>query len=78
MASFPNKLQNFPAELKDFFPKLKDFFSKLKNPPNPFVGDVQKPVKNKACDKASLFYTYSKHGIAPGALRNPKMSLFLH
>ena len=49
MAIFPNKLQNFPAKLKDFFAKLKDFFSKLKNPPNPFVGDVQKPVKNKVC-----------------------------
>ena len=24
-------------------------------------------------DKASLFYTYSKHGIAPGALRYPKI-----
>ena len=32
------------------FAKLNSrfFFSKLKNLPNPFVGDVQKPVKNKA------------------------------
>ena len=47
MANFPQKIQNLPPKLKEFYPKLKDFFSKLKNPPNPFVGDVQKPVKKK-------------------------------
>ena len=43
--SFPAKRQILPPKLKEFLPKLKEFFSKLKNPPNPFVGDVQKLVK---------------------------------
>ena len=34
--------------------KLKDFLPKLKNPPNPFVGDVQKPVKKKPGLKRDL------------------------
>ena len=44
---FPPKLKELSTKLKHFSPKLKDFFSKLKNPPNIFVGDVQKPVKKK-------------------------------
>ena len=45
---FSHKLKNFSPKLKVFSPKLKDFFRKLKDPGNPFVGILQKSVKNQA------------------------------
>ena len=52
--NFNNLYLIFSRKLMVFPPKLKDFFRKLKDPGNPFVGILQKSVKNQAWIKRSF------------------------